>query len=542
MESNPAMEKSNTNMLISLNQTPIQKEGSNNNLEIYQTTDNNTLNNSSEEAVEWIEGDEEEKEARVELGLVGKLWTDCTINTNAFMSTIKNVWQPKHGLEISNIGKNTYVFQFHHWRDKQRVLNDQPWHFDRHALLPGEIDDNVKPLDVHLCEIPMWVRVYSLPFRGRLNTANVEAIGNKIERFVKFDNSGCMDIEKFVRIRTMIDVTKPLLQKVKVKMRGGYEELFDVKYEKPPLFCFYCGKIGHGVKDCEGCGEEDELNLKFESEKCIQKIHEIPEQTVDHAPREKQVTENDHADGDKEKVVDGHNSHSRFSPRNDVIPEGGAMLMRLGALLSRKIPAWCFFQETKLSQGEMEGVKNKLKFTGILAVGCEGEGRKRSGGVALLWGRYWDISIPSYSLNHIDALVKCEGWDLWRFTGEYGFLENENKHKTGTLLESLADDQHLPWLCGDDFNLMLCSTEKQGGADFKYNEAAIFRDALNFCNLVDLGFIGYQFTWNNNQGGVDNLQERLDRFTANDEWKEMFAGAFVTHLEKRKSDHLPLLL
>ncbi|KAL2895369.1 GTPase Der [Bienertia sinuspersici] len=100
------------------------------------------------ENIEWIEEGEEEDDARVELGLVGRLWTNRNVNINAFMSTIKNAWQPKHGVEISNIGKNMFVFQFHHWRDKHRVIEDQPWHFDWHALLLGDVDSSGKPSDI----------------------------------------------------------------------------------------------------------------------------------------------------------------------------------------------------------------------------------------------------------------------------------------------------------------------------------------------------------------------------------------------------------
>lgn len=36
------------------------------------------------------------------------------------------------------------------------------------------------------------------------------------------------------------------------------EESFDVRYEKPPIFCLYCGRMGHGVKDCDDCREVEE--------------------------------------------------------------------------------------------------------------------------------------------------------------------------------------------------------------------------------------------------------------------------------------------
>lgn len=64
------------------------------------------------------DSEEEEEEERMELGLVGKVWTKRNINSNAFMATMKNVWQPTHGLDISSIGGNMFVFQFRHWRDQ----------------------------------------------------------------------------------------------------------------------------------------------------------------------------------------------------------------------------------------------------------------------------------------------------------------------------------------------------------------------------------------------------------------------------------------
>lgn len=130
----------------------------------------------------------------------------------------------------------------------------------------------------------------------------------------------------------------------------------------------------------------------------------------------------------------------------------------------------------------------------------------------------------------------------WRFTGCYGFPEDSNKHKTCQLIKQLGENNSKPWVCGGDWNMMLWANEKQGGADFNYGLAAQFREALDSCALFDLYYTGYPFTWNNNQGGEANLQERLDRFFANQEWKDMYGGAFVSHLDKRRSDHLPLCL
>lgn len=216
-----------------------------------------------EEAVEWEDEGEEDDEARVELGVEGKIWTQRNINVKAFMATMKAVWQPMQGLDISSIGKNMFVFQFYHWRDKHKVMEGQPWHFDNHAVLLDDIEGKSNLSNVELFELPVWARIYNLPLKGRLIITNMEAIGKKIGAFVRLDGSGSMGIDKSIRMRVKIDVRKPLTTKIKVKMRGGVEEWFDIKYERPPLVCYYCGKLGHGVKDCEDCLDEENPRLAY---------------------------------------------------------------------------------------------------------------------------------------------------------------------------------------------------------------------------------------------------------------------------------------
>lgn len=72
-------------------------------------------------------------------------------------------------------------------------------------------------------------------------------------------------------------------------------------------------------------------------------------------------------------------------------------------------PQIVFLQETKLHQAETERVRMKLQFKGMLAVDCEGDGRRRRGGVGLLWTEECDVTIQSFSLNHIDALIRIGG-------------------------------------------------------------------------------------------------------------------------------------
>lgn len=94
----------------------------------------------TEDVLEWLHDDDEEEDNRISLGLIGKLWSERILNPTAFMATIKNVWVTQHGFDVNMIGKNLYQFQFYHWRDKEKVLRGQPWHFERVAILLAEME------------------------------------------------------------------------------------------------------------------------------------------------------------------------------------------------------------------------------------------------------------------------------------------------------------------------------------------------------------------------------------------------------------------
>ncbi|KAL0378395.1 UNVERIFIED_CONTAM: LINE-1 retrotransposable element O protein [Sesamum radiatum] len=99
-----------------------------------------------------------------------------------------------------------------------------------------------------------------------------------------------------------------------------------------------------------------------------------------------------------------------------------------------------------------------------------------------------------------------------------------------------------PWLVVGDFNAVLSQVEKRGGKPFASASKNSLRDELDSCNLIDLGFSGYKFTWSNKRPGMTNIQSRLDRGVANAEWCLFYPKAHILNLSPFTSDHSPLLL
>jgi hypothetical protein len=87
--------------------------------------------------------------------------------------------------------------------------------------------------------------------------------------------------------------------------------------------------------------------------------------------------------------------------------------------------------------------------------------------------------------------------------------------------------------------MILNGSEKLGGNGVDYHITILFNETLNQCNLTDLGYSGYKYTWANNQIDNHHIQERLDRFCANIHWINKFPRYFNKHLLRYTSDHAP---
>ncbi|KAJ1390442.1 Endonuclease/exonuclease/phosphatase superfamily [Sesbania bispinosa] len=109
----------------------------------------------------------------------------------------------------------------------------------------------------------------------------------------------------------------------------------------------------------------------------------------------------------------------------------------------------------------------------------------------------------------------------FNLSGIYGFPENSNKEKTWQLMHTLKPESQTPWLCVGDFIEVLCIEDKVGGNLVDIQSMLAFKNTLVECELVDLGFVGYRYTWPNGRAEPNSIEERLDRALGNDEWKAM---------------------
>lgn len=106
----------------------------------------------------------------------------------------------------------------------------------------------------------------------------------------------------------------------------------------------------------------------------------------------------------------------------------------------------------------------------------------------------------------------------------------------------LASENGYLWLCIADFNEIGLIGEKQYETTCRMSQLQFFLELLSDYALMDLEFKGSPFTWSNNQNGVANIWEQLDKAVATVDWRALFPCAQVFHELQFGSDHCPLIL
>ncbi|KAL5566082.1 hypothetical protein UlMin_029246 [Ulmus minor] len=201
-------------------------------------------------------------------------------------------------------------------------------------------------------------------------------------------------------------------------------------------------------------------------------------------------------------------------------------------------PSLVFLSKTLCSKSYLEQIRVKLNFSGMVTWEKEG----RSGGLCLFWTDSIDVHLLTGSKGHIDAIISSHDNSNWRFTGMYDNPYTTLRTQFWDLIKRLGDSHSLPWLCGGDLNEIIFDHEKKGGGDHAFHLLRNFREAIEYCNLADLGFRGPKFTWCRGNNNSNFIQERLDQMLGNSGWSGMFPYYIVHHLRLWGSDHRPLLI
>lgn len=157
------------------------------------------------------------------------------------------------------IAPNVYQFIFHDISKIDGVMQGRPWLFDNQLLVLKPWEENWNWKDECFNVSPFWIQVWHIP-PHLMYVETGRRIGGLISdvRDVMLMDTGGKE-GRHMKIQVDIDITKPLQRGTMLKYKMK-ERWVDFKYEQLPIFCFYCGQIGHNEKLCAKRKEDAALN------------------------------------------------------------------------------------------------------------------------------------------------------------------------------------------------------------------------------------------------------------------------------------------
>ncbi|XP_074288026.1 uncharacterized protein LOC141613185 [Silene latifolia] len=457
------------------------------------------------------------------------------------MNKLWNSSKPMLG-NVVDAKEKTFIFRFGAARDKARVLEGQPWHFEK---------------------------VYDLPIAGRTNRANAQRIGNCLGKFISLEHGPNAELDRAIRIRVLYDIQVPLKASVPVRMKDGRTIEFIVKYERLPTYCYGCGLIGHGEKDCEdGPYEEEDLKVGewlraspwkvtktvkegggkvardlrpcFDAESVIdsegaissmiEKLQAISLELKYRKSEEKKQREQVERSGGRESKVRGR----------EINAEGQNVVMVTEAdggrggkeVLVRACGAEGDRQESEGGGGG--GVRDEISNsclgsmeldTGVGSVEEQvtvGGGKKRGKGGGVTGGSW-------------QRLVRA---DMVAAKQVGRAMVKEHGEKRGCEELPVVEVQKCSRVSLDGGVLI---PEAEGGSRSQW-QINDFREAVDACGLQDVPWEGYNFSWDNDQVGEPNRQCMLDKAMCSSSWIDKFPYAQLTYMDREWSDHAPIKL
>ncbi|XP_075636620.1 uncharacterized protein LOC142608841 [Castanea sativa] len=203
-------------------------------------------------------------------------------------------------------------------------------------------------------------------------------------------------------------------------------------------------------------------------------------------------------------------------------------------------PTLLVVMETRVGGSRARDITNRLPFNGTIHTEMIGRARD----LWLLWNSdRVEVSRLACSEQEIHTAVKVRASSSnWMFSAVYASPRSAERRILWNNLSIVTELHNLSWVIAGDFNEPLSSADKFGGRVVNSSRSLLFKECLEKCNMVDLGFSGPRFTWTNRREVQNLIKERIDRFFVNPNWCLLYPEARITHLTRCHSDHCPVLL
>ena len=170
--------------------------------------------------------------------LVMKGLSRRSISLDALRKNLRMVRKTNKSVSISELEDEVFMVEFRDRRDKKKIMEMQPWSYEKRLIILQEFEGEQTPKEVVLKWTPFWIQIHNLPLKSRTKETGY-SISATIGEVVKVDvvENG-VQWGKCLRVRVMVDVTRRLIRGKRITIKGVEGRWVQFKYERLPNFCY----------------------------------------------------------------------------------------------------------------------------------------------------------------------------------------------------------------------------------------------------------------------------------------------------------------
>ena len=209
-----------------------------------------TLTTEEEEVIAVSdEGRKEEVESCTQ-SLIGKFLTCKPFNKRAALNTLKRSWGLEESVQVMEVGTNLFQFKFNTEYDLERVFRGGPWTFDNQVLMLRRWQRGMTAENIRFESVSLWIQIWGAPF-DMVSPKVATEVGSRLSEVEEVEKCRRQDTQSlFMRVKVAIPISKPIRWGGFLAGSDGQRTWVTFKYKRLPLFCHWCGILGHDIKHC----------------------------------------------------------------------------------------------------------------------------------------------------------------------------------------------------------------------------------------------------------------------------------------------------